>query len=422
MMLFRELNPKLFSGSRILLDYGGTLCGVDGVVDSKTMDAITQLKNYATQVVVCSNQAPTPQRAEKLGLEWLTLDQPKPRIATAIAEFAQDRTKPIVVIGDSLAQDGALAVRLNVPFVHVQSLHKRGSFLDRVTTMFVKTEAFGNLIADKVVTVLYDAKRVESAAIEQIVLHARTNSFEVRVNPREDHYAGTVYIFNGKQFLEKAAARKQQGFVGRIIVGPDDELIPENDHALLSNTALDAIVFSSDQIKARWTAADQYFNRAEVVPLGVADHGARQPAAGQTGSCIVIASDVPEALFHGVMSELWKQQLSIEVSRAGTFKAQQYEKLLRTARCLIYLDTEGRGNFLLSQSWMSDVPTLCWKNPTIPPECGRSFEDVTDFSLALAEFLRHNSEYQPRQYAQSHVSATRSAAEYARIIRQTAGL
>ena len=423
---FKDLDVSRVHNTRILLDYEGTIKAAGAeMIDEASAAVVKRLVAQGNDVFICSNSSPNPEVEASLAVTWLKLDMPKPRVGKVLHDIVADTTKQLIMIGNLRSEDGALAAKLGIPFLLVKGLGKHGiPFFDRFFKVRTGEPAVFSNIEDETITLLtldprevHDGRDKTAKQIAKNILQGMHEAgFPALLDPQPELISPTVCIIGSSGALSYALERKRRGFIGTIIAGPELSVVEAEHRQLLENSGVDRMVVSNEGIKTAWSKLDQYFNRVEVVPIGVPDLGARMESAQKTGECIVDASDVSEPLFHEIMKTLWQHQLSINVSRDGNFKNGQYEQLLKNARCVIYLADSDASDTPLKHAWMADVPTLSLGGD-IPATCGKTFSGSADFDAVLTSFLADSKTFSPRAYAAAQCSLAGSIGRYVQVIR-----
>jgi predicted HAD superfamily phosphohydrolase YqeG/glycosyltransferase involved in cell wall biosynthesis len=153
----------------------------------------------------------------------------------------------------------------------------------------------------------------------------------------------------------------------------------------------------------------------------------------RSGVCIIYSKNADEKLFNKLIEILWTYKLPIVVSHYGQFRQEEYFRLLKKARMLVYLSTHESQGIALNEAWMAGVPTLVWNRgffqyqdkrfeddsvgaPYLSPECGLSFKDDSDFERKLIEFLEKYDSFHPREYSLAHFTNAIAARKYLDII------
>ncbi len=439
-------------GMRILIDFGGTITSFGSTdVDPASAEIVRTLVAEGNEVLICSNSSPKADAVAELGATWLQIDALKPKVGKVLSDLAAKQDKPLIIIGDSPYYDAVLASRLKVPFLLVKRLGDRGiSSFEKIMSGLSavknrKPAVFIDPQADTITLLTKDPQGKESEKhsketseiVRQLAEGMKVAGASVLVDPKVSDISSVVCIIGSLVALEYVAKEQKKGFVKKIIVGPELGATPEQARAAIETKNIDAVVFPSPWLKALWSSIDQYFNSADVVSLGVPETGqvsTREPKA----EFIVYANDVPEALFHDIIAVLWRHNLSIVVSRDGTFTDRQYHEALKRAQGVIYLASADPTGLPLKTAWMANVPTLCWQPgkivyagqtlvdatvgaPYLSDFYGASFSSATDFEAALDSFLSNLQRYQPREKAKFECSLANAANQYLAIIRRSKG-
>ncbi len=451
---FKELDLSRLHDSLILLDLTGTITApISSEIDPESSEVICRLATQGNEIYICSNGDTTEAQKKnenlKMPIQWLSLDTPKPYVGRVLQEL-QVKNKPIVVIGDSLHDDGRLALRLGVPCVLVRTLGSDNeseapqpakirlpasllpSDLGKIC-IFTQQPVFG---ISRITSFFNSIRRGTGSPVSELSTELAKLGIEVRVNPPAELITDTVLVISGEENLALAIEQKNRGFVRLILAGPEILSAPAQPGALLRSPEIDLILVSMSWIKKWLMSVDQYFEKAIIWSNGVTDFGSRESSAAETGHCIVYAKDAPEKLFHEITAKLWDQKMPIVVSKNALFSERQYRRLLQRARCLIFIASHDLTGQELKQAWMADVPTFSWQpgqygaepamteeseisteDPT--KECGAVFKNAEDFSGALQKFLENLPNYHPRQQALANYTVQRAAGELVAFIRQS---
>lgn len=251
-----------------------------------------------------------------------------------------------------------------------------------------------------------------------------------QVNPWEKKIGGPVGVLSGADALRWAITAKQQGKISTLIAGPNIVVAPTDEENLIKSAEIDQVIVPSEWNKRWWMSFDQLFDsRAKVWPAGVTDRGVGRTASGV---CIVYAKNADEKLFHKVIEMLWTHKLPIAVSRYGQFRQEEYFRLLKKAKMLVYLSESESQGLALHEAWMADVPTLVYNRgyfeyqdkrfndqaaaaPYLTDECGMFFGE-NDFEQKLVEFLKNYDSFTPRQYSLGRFTDGICARKYVDIV------
>jgi glycosyltransferase involved in cell wall biosynthesis len=250
-------------------------------------------------------------------------------------------------------------------------------------------------------------------------------------NPWQHQVTPTVGVVAGVDTLRFALEQKKKGFIKTIVAGPNIVVAPTDENNLIKNPLIDKVVIPSEWNKKWWLTFDQLFDSKAVVwASGVDDLGAEK---NPNGVCIIYSKNADEKLFNKLIEILWTYKLPIVVSHYGQFRQEEYFRLLKKARMLVYLSTHESQGIALNEAWMAGVPTLVWNRgffqyqdkrfeddsvgaPYLSPECGLSFKDDSDFERKLIEFLEKYDSFHPREHSLAHFTNAIAARKYLDII------
>ncbi len=483
---FAELRVAPIKQSIIILDIDGTLLADDAeTVDIQTSKVVRQLVEQGNQIYLVSNGFSHQSErnraiAQGLGVTFFPTEFKKP-LKISVLPIITAATKPVLVIGDKFLTDGLLAVNLGVPFVEVRSLRSGKEPLYAKAAYAIDSllkKVFGALAAgphyrdelygaapSRVLTILCDVPLSLSNVHEVIlfrskeyiknILFALTRNpnyrtiggpqsvFEslkkglsdiqvaYRSDPWKHQVTPVVGVIAGVNTLRFALEQKRKGFIKTIVAGPNIVVAPTDEDNLIKSPLIDRVVVPSEWNKKWWLTFDQLFDSKAVVwASGVDDLGGNRDS---NGVCIVYSKNADEKLFNKLIEILWTYKLPIVVSHYGQFRQEEYFRLLKKARMLVYLSTHESQGIALHEAWMADVPTLVWNRgffqyqdkrfedetvsaPYLSAECGLSFKDDGDFERKLIEFQEKYHSFHPREYSLAHFTNAIAARKYIDII------
>lgn len=433
MEYFYEKDLSALKDWLVLLDYEGTLVAPGTTIVSE--ETKTALASLATrnEVVICSNRPPVEGFEATFGIQWPVLQyaKPDPKSVHSIIAHAQKR---VVIVGDTVKTDGALARALDVPFIPVATLGKPREkttivAYDQLPAVLLPEtrESVAILVSGKAPFfhhLTLDIRNRELLRRAEHLARALTD-MKVQVCIDPSHLGGfqsVVVLGDNPDALNDALLAKQKGFIRSIVVGPYLPLSTPEHRSRVQHEAIDAIFVLSEVVRKQVITLDQYFVRAQVWNVGLPKTIHRRLPASHTPECELVVLSLEEKAFKTLIDVLWRFGVSLSVvAQSNTFS--KIKNWIQARRKVSWRLIAGTGDYLAraEEAWMSDLPTLIVapEEPgvVLPEQCGMRIDSVEQLESALPDLLESLTGYEPLSYANIHCSTESRARELIALLR-----
>jgi len=256
---------------------------------------------------------------------------------------------------------------------------------------------------------------------QSVALNLQAGLAEIGANFRfnQKPQASVAAVLNGTNALAWAIAQKKAGKFQKIAAGPNIVVLPQDSNGILTNPLIDAIIVPAEWVKNAYEKnAPELTGKIFVWPVGVS-----LPELDN------ITKDIDFLIF----DKLGDKTLSLEITRHlkvqnkkicyieyGKFRPQDYPKLLKHAKAMVYLGkTESQG-IAMFEAWAANVPTFVLgqddtASPYLTSQSGMLFGTAEDFKNKLPQFL--STSFSPRKYIEENFTLAKSAQAYLNIIQ-----
>ena len=273
--------------------------------------------------------------------------------------------------------------------------------------------------------------------LDRIGVQYRANSFRyVRKSQGE-----LIGIIGKGQLL------RQHSWCNPIIFGPAVFSHPIDDPSVFSDLPIKTVLVSCEWMKRMY---ESYIN----VPITIWAAGINTyiwtPSPHEGREIDVLVYDKirwerdtygPE-LINAILSDLHSLGLRYHVIRYGSYREEEYQRLLRKSRCMIFLVEHETQGFAYLQALSSGVPILAWdrggvwEDPEYFPDkvifepvtsvpywddrCGLRFSDIDSFKAQWSYFWDEvkRGAFRPRDYILENLTLEKSALHYLQIVKQ----
>lgn len=260
--------------------------------------------------------------------------------------------------------------------------------------------------------------------------------FQYEVNPVKFPEKSTVHILSGVQALRDALELKQQGKIGKLIVGPNVVVTPTDHDSLIMNPLIDVILVPSKWVRDLYTLCNsELSSRTKIWPAGVQIPPQNNNIEPRF-DCLVFKKNIPEKLYRDIISVLNKKNIRYKIIVYGKYSQPEYFHSLYQCRYMIYLQNVESQGLAIQEAWARNVPTLVWNPgkftypqgytihgnicaPYLSNANGKYFEGIGDFALTLDNFINSLSTFTPRIDCIQRLSDRASAEAYVKIIEIT---
>lgn len=234
-------------------------------------------------------------------------------------------------------------------------------------------------------------------------------------------------VLSGVKTLRWAIGRKKQGFIKKIIAGPNLIVLPSDAGGVILSPEIDFFVVPSQWSKDWLCHLEPEFGKKVLVwPAGVQDRGSL--VNGQ-GFALVFQKNAPPEILRAVKAGLELKNIAYQVLAYGGFNRREYSSLLQKSRFMVYLSPSESQGLALHEAWMAGVPSLVWNPgfikyqnliwkdakisaPYLVDACGYFFQGSEDFSSALEKFLSAYPSFTPRKYSLENFTNKIAAEKY----------
>ena len=238
-------------------------------------------------------------------------------------------------------------------------------------------------------------------------------------------------VLSGVATLRWAILEKQKGNIQKIIAGPNISMPLEAD-GIIFNKNIDIFLVPSPWVADFCDSFRPGFK--SKVKIWAAGLDTLPTVPGSRQGCVIFQKDTNGQVFLSVQGALKQKNINYKVVRYGSFKREDYLRLLSRSRFLVYLSSSESQGLVLHEAWMMDVPTLVFngghlKNgsyeflgsssaPYLTPETGMFFSSAEEFALRLDGFLSKLGQFQPRQYHLNNFTDEVCAKKFLEVVNE----
>lgn len=232
----------------------------------------------------------------------------------------------------------------------------------------------------------------------------------------------TVLVLSGVAALKQAIRLKREGYVKRLLAGPNMVELPSDYGSIAASPEVDFYVVNCDWTKKMYEDdCPTLVGRTVIWPAGV-DADYWRPDQGLRRETILIYEKQrkgpvgPVALYKDWMEE---RGYVVEVIRCGEYSLAEFRAQLQSAQAMVGFVIDESQGIAWAEAWAMDVPTLIWRNtqnsirgrpietstaPYIAQENGLFFDDLEDFKKIFAQWETMKSSFRPRQWVLENMS------------------
>ncbi len=233
----------------------------------------------------------------------------------------------------------------------------------------------------------------------------------------------TVVVLSGTEALRENILHKKDGRIQKLIAGPNIVTHPRDAGDILLSQEIDVVL-----VPSQWVAdfyrheVSELADKIKVWPAGVSV----SKASIRKGKPIIYDKLGNQSLLNQIQQVIGSR---VNVFTYGSFKREDYQRVLSEAPYLIYLAKSESQGLALQEAWAHDVPTLVnksthweaaglsWDSPQIncpylTPELGAIFEDVEELPIMIGRVLSLH----PKQHCDEHLSDRASAQKLLNLI------
>jgi predicted HAD superfamily phosphohydrolase YqeG len=134
---FHEINVAAIKGAVVILDIDGTLtCSSSMCVDNRVRTMITLISKYNSVYVFSNNYNGARSRSIAADLDLPYIESPYKKPNTMILRYIDNKTAPVITIGDKYLTDGLFAHFINAKHIRVRRYHSSAdSIFDKMACL-----------------------------------------------------------------------------------------------------------------------------------------------------------------------------------------------------------------------------------------------------------------------------------------------
>lgn len=248
----------------------------------------------------------------------------------------------------------------------------------------------------------------------------------VTYNPQRLESVGEVVIApGGYAALAQAIEWKRQGFIKRLLVGPNQVDFPSEQKALICAPEIDTLIVHCEWFRDNFiNDSPELTGKIALWPAGV-DTDYWKPAPAKKDIVLIYNKQakgyIPTVEFENY---ILKQGYKIERIQYDQYTHPQYLELLQRASLMVGFVTNESQGIAWSEAWSVDVPTLLWNQdsitykgrtyptttaPYLSQQTGRFFRSLAEFEHVFTEWEKNPHQFSPRQHVLAHLSDEASA-------------
>ncbi len=267
------------------------------------------------------------------------------------------------------------------------------------------------------ISYLTKRNRGPRAVANSVTSGFKENNIEYKLNPSSIPMGSTVLVLSGVQALRDAIKLKKDGFIQKLIAGPNIVENPVNESEIIKSKYIDKIIVPSGWVRDLYS---KYLNEEELSKVHIwaagVSLGSKSKPRKSTGRVLVYKKKCPESLYKHVQKTLSSKNILYDVIEYGSYKRRIYLSKLKKVDLLIYLqETESQG-IALFESWSTNTPTLVWEKkehyinkynvtikgkisaPYLSEENGLSFNGIDDFDDKFKFIIENLNSFEPYEF------------------------
>lgn len=238
----------------------------------------------------------------------------------------------------------------------------------------------------------------------------------------------TAGVLSDAQTLRWVISQKEKGRIKKIIAGPNIAISPNDENGLWRHPLIDVVIVPSHWVKDHYIhEAPELKEKIRVWPAGV--DLPKDTGAEKIYDFLVYNKIGGNILHSQIVSYLQKKDFKVAVLKYGSFKQENYFKLLEQSKFEIYLSESESQGLSMFEAWARGVPTFVWErgfwqaknfrwqgltaSPFLVAEAGMRFKDFEDFTKNLEVFIK--GEYTPQKYIKDNFTNSIAAQKYLQI-------
>lgn len=272
--------------------------------------------------------------------------------------------------------------------------------------------------------------------LESLKRGLKENGVPFQINPPTGRIKNTdiVHVPSGVDALRYALRLKREGKISKLIAGPNISVLPADYGGILLDEAIDIILQPSEWTKDLYLfLAPSLEKKVKVWAAGVSDAStipSAQEMNNKRNEVLIFQKNAPDELVAAVETLLGQENFVYKKIVYGSFKMEEYFKLLDACKFMIYLSPSESQGLAIHQSWMRDVPTFVWDRgyfeyaggkrfeaanisaPYLTSRSGMSFHGQADLEEKFSAFIQRLPQFDPRAYSLELFTDKKSALAY----------
>jgi hypothetical protein len=258
--------------------------------------------------------------------------------------------------------------------------------------------------------------------------------YTYKLNPHKNFisFSDTVWVNESIDALRWAISHKPKD--GRLIVGPNLVITPNDYGGIITSKAIDVILQPSLWTKQFLTSLEPSLEKKiKIWPAGV--EIPKESTLQKTIDVLIYSkSKMSHNLLETIYDSLRQEHLRYEILEYGKFKQRTYFEKLNATKMLIYLSHSESQGLALQEAWSRNVPTLVFNRgyyeyngnhfvndyisaPYLTKETGMFFNEET-FTTIFKLFINNLDTFTPKEYVSENLSDAVCAKKFLTIIEQ----
>lgn len=270
----------------------------------------------------------------------------------------------------------------------------------------------------------------------------RTNAY-YNYNPLlRSNLHKNVVVLSNLEALKQAIRLKQQGYIKKLLAGPNLVILPSDASELIGAPQIDLSIVNSV-----WTR-DMYASNLPVIaprltiwPAGIDETFWKPQKNTKEKLLLFYYKTGPKTLYEHTKKISEQAGFTIKEISYGSYTKEHYRSLLDQAQALvIFSESESQG-LALFEAWSMNVPTFVWNQgyslvgkhtktfptsaaPYLSEQTGTMFQTEADFINVIHAFQsmgqgNQRYPYHPRLWILNHGTDTHAAEHLMELLKKT---
>lgn len=245
----------------------------------------------------------------------------------------------------------------------------------------------------------------------------------------------TVLVLSSVRALRQMIKLKQQGYLRRLLVGPDILDDPGSHDAILASPEIDRYLVRAPWVGLVARMLPTLGERCEAWASGV-DTELWAPVTDTPRTRVLIYDKQiagPTPSVGPYRAELETRGYDVRVIEYGAYTPNEYRSALQSARLMVAFSRSETQGLALAEAWSCDVPTLVWRNseptylgvayggstaPYMTDATGKLFADIGEFRSLLDRWERGELRFEARRWCRENMSDETCARSLMAIVQK----